>query len=157
SVAAYIFLRARWFVDDAGIQPRSLVFRQLPHVPWSAVTEIANGMQASAQGIFVRSRVGRPIFLSLGLEGLDVFAYFALAHASGAIASPTLRRSLEARAAALRPFAAMIVAPEIGDPAEAARARVRDNPFYVLGVSREASRAEVERAGQKLLALLGVN
>jgi len=157
SAAGFLFLRARWLVDEDGIQPHSLlVFRKLPHVPWSAVTEIAIGQQASLQGIFVRSRIGRPIFLSLGLDGLDAFAYFALAHAPGTIASPTLRRSLEARASALRPFSTMIVTPEIADPAESARQRVRDNPFYVLAVSREASRAEVERAGQKLLALLGV-
>jgi hypothetical protein len=32
----------------------------------------------------------------------------------------------------------------------------RGNPFFVLEVSPQASRAEVERAGQKLLALLEV-
>jgi hypothetical protein len=32
----------------------------------------------------------------------------------------------------------------------------RGNPFFVLEVSSQASRAEVERAGQKLLALLEV-
>jgi hypothetical protein len=34
------------------------------------------------------------------------------------------------------------------------RARVLDNPFYVLELAAECSRAEVERAGQKLLAML---
>ncbi len=34
------------------------------------------------------------------------------------------------------------------------RARVLDNPFYVLELAPECSRAEVERAGQKLLAML---
>lgn len=33
-------------------------------------------------------------------------------------------------------------------------ARLVDNPFYVLEVAPECSRAEVERAGQKLLAML---
>jgi hypothetical protein len=32
--------------------------------------------------------------------------------------------------------------------------RLRDNPFYVLGLAPDCSRAEVERAGQKLLAML---
>jgi hypothetical protein len=32
----------------------------------------------------------------------------------------------------------------------------RANPFFVLGVNTRASRAEVERAGQKLLGLLAV-
>ena len=32
----------------------------------------------------------------------------------------------------------------------------RGNPFFVLGVSTQASRAEVERAGQKLLGLLAL-
>jgi hypothetical protein len=32
----------------------------------------------------------------------------------------------------------------------------RANPFFVLGVGTRASRAEVERAGQKLLGLLAV-
>ena len=39
-----------------------------------------------------------------------------------------------------------------GDPL----AHWRSNPFFVLEISTEASRAEVERAGQKLLALLTV-
>lgn len=34
--------------------------------------------------------------------------------------------------------------------------RVTENPFYVLEVRPEASAMEVERAGQKLLAMLGV-
>ncbi len=34
------------------------------------------------------------------------------------------------------------------------RARVLDNPFYVLELGPECSRAEVERAGQKLLGML---
>src|SRR3981189_1335344 len=36
------------------------------------------------------------------------------------------------------------------------RAAWRGNPFLVLGVSTQASRAEVERAGQKLLGLLAL-
>lgn len=32
--------------------------------------------------------------------------------------------------------------------------RIRDNPFYVLGLRPSASRAEVEREGQKLLGML---
>lgn len=32
----------------------------------------------------------------------------------------------------------------------------RGNPFFVLGVDTHASRAEVERAGQKLIALLAL-
>jgi hypothetical protein len=32
--------------------------------------------------------------------------------------------------------------------------RIRDNPFYVLGLGPGASRAEIEREGQKLLAML---
>ncbi|CAN97818.1 MULTISPECIES: hypothetical protein [Sorangium] len=32
--------------------------------------------------------------------------------------------------------------------------RIRDNPFYVLGLRPSASRAEIEREGQKLLGML---
>jgi curved DNA-binding protein CbpA len=32
--------------------------------------------------------------------------------------------------------------------------RVRDNPFYVLGLRPDASRVEIEREGQKLLGML---
>lgn len=35
-----------------------------------------------------------------------------------------------------------------------ARARLEENPFYVLGVAPGASRAEFEQEGQKLLAML---
>ena len=34
------------------------------------------------------------------------------------------------------------------------QARLRDNPFYVLELAADCSRAEVERSGQKLLAML---
>jgi hypothetical protein len=34
------------------------------------------------------------------------------------------------------------------------RARVLDNPFFVLELGAECSRAEVERAGQRLLGML---
>jgi hypothetical protein len=34
------------------------------------------------------------------------------------------------------------------------QARLLDNPFYVLELAPDCSRAEVERAGQKLLAML---
>jgi hypothetical protein len=32
--------------------------------------------------------------------------------------------------------------------------KVRDNPFYVLGLRTDAARAEIEREGQKLLGML---
>lgn len=37
---------------------------------------------------------------------------------------------------------------------ESTSARLVDNPFYVLEVAPDCSRAEIERAGQKLLAML---
>ncbi|AUX47470.1 molecular chaperone DnaJ [Sorangium cellulosum] len=37
---------------------------------------------------------------------------------------------------------------------DAALGRIRDNPFYVLGLRPSASRAEIEREGQKLLGML---
>ncbi len=40
--------------------------------------------------------------------------------------------------------------------ADDARARWEDNPFFVLGIPPDAPRAEVERAAQKRLALLGI-
>ena len=36
------------------------------------------------------------------------------------------------------------------------RARIADNPFYVLELSPDCSRIEIERSGQKLLAMLEV-
>jgi hypothetical protein len=36
------------------------------------------------------------------------------------------------------------------------RRRILHNPFYVLGLSVQASRAEVEREGQKLLGMLAL-
>lgn len=40
------------------------------------------------------------------------------------------------------------------DAGRAARERLSQNPFYVLELRPECSRAEVERAGQKLLGML---
>ena len=36
------------------------------------------------------------------------------------------------------------------------RERFLENPFFVLGVGHDASRAEIERAGQRLLAELSI-
>jgi hypothetical protein len=36
------------------------------------------------------------------------------------------------------------------------RARFLENPFYVLGLTAEATRAEIEAEGQKLLAMLAL-
>lgn len=41
-----------------------------------------------------------------------------------------------------------------GVPAAEALARIRENPFYVLGLRPSAGRMEVEREGQKLLGML---
>ncbi len=40
------------------------------------------------------------------------------------------------------------------DPARAALARLRDNAFYVLELAPSCNRLDVERQGQKLLAML---
>jgi hypothetical protein len=44
--------------------------------------------------------------------------------------------------------------PAHGAPSDAAIERVRENPFYVLGLRPDATRGEVEREGQKLLGML---
>ncbi|MCC6551562.1 MAG: hypothetical protein IT372_00895 [Polyangiaceae bacterium] len=41
-----------------------------------------------------------------------------------------------------------------GGEAEGALGRIRDNPFYVLGLRPSAGRMEIEREGQKLLGML---
>ncbi len=45
---------------------------------------------------------------------------------------------------------------ESSAPTPAWQRRVRENPFYVLGVRPTAKRADIEREGQKLLGLLEV-
>jgi curved DNA-binding protein CbpA len=45
-------------------------------------------------------------------------------------------------------------APSGRPPPDAALERVRENPFYVLGLRPDATRAEIEREGQKLLGML---
>jgi hypothetical protein len=45
-------------------------------------------------------------------------------------------------------------APSPSSTDSSARGRLLGNPFYVLGLAPECSRAEIERAGQKLLAML---
>jgi hypothetical protein len=44
--------------------------------------------------------------------------------------------------------------PQTPGPAGTTLERVRDNPFYVLGLRPDATRAEIEREGQKLLGML---
>lgn len=44
--------------------------------------------------------------------------------------------------------------PHTAGPAGTALEKVRDNPFYVLGLRPDATRAAIEREGQKLLGML---
>jgi hypothetical protein len=47
--------------------------------------------------------------------------------------------------------------PDPSMSSDTSRARLIRNPFYVLELSPDCTRAEVERAGQKLLAMLELN
>lgn len=156
AVLAHVGLRAKMRVDPDGIVVRHAALRVVQRVRWTSIQTIEVTLSAGERGYMIRPVDGRLVFVSARLSGLDAFAYFALTCAPPESIAGAVRHSLEARARVYLPPREVVLVPEPVASSEAAIARLRDNPFYVLGVSAEQPRAEIERAGQKLLGLLGV-
>jgi len=152
AASAVFVLRPVAYVDERGIERRTPL-RKRTFVPWSQVTAVvANGPAFTVVG-----GPGGPLTLGFTLDGLDVFSYFVLTRVpEGRVTNDVLRRALAHRARRLRPLPAYALAPEPIDAAADPRERWRENPFFVLGLSPECSRADVERSGQKLLGLLAI-
>ncbi len=151
----YAILRTRWWVDENGLTPKNAWFAKVAPIAWGDVVSIA--VRPKPLGYVVWAREGRRCVVSSRFGNLDVFAYFALTRAPGSPSTDAVRRALELEARRFLPSPEFTLVPEPREASEMAVARLRDNPFYVLAVRPDAARAEVERAGQKLLALLGVN
>lgn len=146
---ALIAFRPIWHVDARRIERR---FWKRRHHTWDEITAI------DVEGLVfvVTCSSGPPLRIGRGLTGIDVFAYFVLTRVPGAIGTDVAHRHLTRCARRLRPIPPLAIAPEPPDPRDEASSRWRENPFFVLGLTPECSRADVERAGQKLLGLLAI-
>jgi hypothetical protein len=150
---AWLVVRARFWIDAHGIVSRA-PFGKRPSIAWADVTEVASD---PATGGYVIRASGTSVVVQGTLGGLDELAALILAHVPApSVQSDAVRRTLEIRAQRFAPRLDFGCPVEPGEPAALALARWRDNPFYVLGVAPDASRADVERAGRKLLGLLEI-
>jgi hypothetical protein len=151
---AVLLAFANWRVDHQGLTRLTPLTRRRS-IAWSDVTLIYEG---SPGNFVLRGRFGT-VAVPGELEGIRDFYRLALAHAPASTFSELARLSVERRLGLRPDFTAVPVdAPEPVDPGRReAIARWQENPFFVLGLSPECSRAEVERAGQKLLALLAID
>jgi hypothetical protein len=149
----WFMLRPRFWVDARGIASRA-PFGKRTSIAWADVTEVA---AEPATGGYVIRASGTHLVVLGGLEGLDALASLVLTHVpASSLRSDAIRRSLEIRAQRFAPRLDFACPAEPTEPATLALAQWRDNPFYVLGVAPDASRADVERAGRKLLGLLEI-
>jgi hypothetical protein len=146
-------IRARFWIDAHGIASRA-PFGKRPSIAWADVTEVA---AEPASGGYVIRGAGVNIVLTGTLDGLDALAALVLTHVPAAsVKSDAVRRSLELRAHRFAPRLDFPCPVEPAEPAREAAARRRSNPFYVLGLPTDCARADVERAGRKLLGLLEI-
>jgi hypothetical protein len=147
-LGAQIFF-ARWRVDDEGIRDATPLRKQT-RIAWSEITWMRRGMAT----IVIGGRYGTSLQIPKDLTGIEELRRLALLHVPRASISDDLLHSFDESTA---PRAIPVDAPEpVELPQSDPTTRWRDNPFFVLGLSPECSRADVERTGQKLLALLAV-
>jgi hypothetical protein len=150
-----IMFFARWRVDEHGIERLTPLTRRM-RIAWSDVVWIRRGGMGS---LIVAGRYGTTVQVPVGLTGMDELRRLAIAHVADDSISDDVLRSFDARSGESRgPRAVPVDAPEPADlPHKDPVVRWRENPFFVLDLTPECSRADVERAGQKLLALLAID
>ncbi|WP_394848622.1 hypothetical protein LZC95_14325 [Pendulispora brunnea] len=139
-------------VDEDGLE-EVLVLRKPTRHAWNEVMRI----HSNAWMFVISWRSGRATVIPLARRGLDVFADFVLTRVPPTcIPSDVTLRRLTYFARRRRRILPHAFAPEPPDPVREIALRWRDNPFAVLGLAPDCSRADVERAGQKLLGLLAL-
>jgi hypothetical protein len=146
--------RNRWVIDGAGIE-RRFPLRKRDRVGWNDVLSV--GFEHRRGGLVIGRLRLPPFEISASMTGRDELCGMVLRHAPAAALTESLKKTLASRAAA-EPLST-VIPPDAPDPLavrEDATSRWRDNPFFVLGLTPECSRADVERTGQKLLALLAI-
>jgi hypothetical protein len=163
---------ARWRVDDEGIEDLTPL-RRRTRIAWEDVA----WMRRAFSNVLIAGRSGRNLAVPVWLAGFDEFRRLVLAHVPASSISDNMRYTLRPQDRVVPEWSISgdpryaspperhassrsipVDAPEpILVPQDAPAARWRDNPFFLLGLEPECSRAEVERTGQKLLALLAVN
>jgi hypothetical protein len=145
---------AKWRVGDDGLERRTPLLPK-KRIPWDDVAQVYEGFE---QGVILRHGFGREVHFSpRSFVGLPALRWRVLALAPKTALTDAVRAVLEKRLReppGARVLPVRAAAPK--EPANDAPARWRQNPFFVLGLSPECSRADVERTGQKLLALLAI-
>jgi hypothetical protein len=159
----------KWRVGDDGLE-RLTPLRARLFIPWGDVTFVGESVDG---GILVRRGLDHPVLVSHMLLGLNDLRRRVLERAPVAAVSEETRDVFlghieRARIHDPPPEVAPTSGPYRQGPSdrEAAApvarkddpaARWRENPFFVLGLPPECTRADVERTGQKLLALLAID
>jgi hypothetical protein len=152
---AWVTGMAKWSIDDDGIQRLTPL---TPHtrLRWGEVVSVHE--QSLGNLTFGRGYGRLAIQVPNGLAGMETLIRVVLARCPASAFSDATRRSLEKRIGAAPPVTMIPVdAPEpVVQPRGDAVARWKTNPFFALGLDPKCSQADVERAGQKLLALLAI-
>jgi hypothetical protein len=145
---------AKWRIGDDGLE-RLTPLLPRKRIPWDDVAQVYEGFE---QGVILRHGFGRAVHFSpRSFVGVAALRWRVLARAPATALSDAVRAVFETRLREPPGAPVPPVRPAVPkEIASDAPARWRQNPFFVLGLSPECSRADVERTGQKLLALLAI-
>ena len=147
-----------WRAAELGIE-RRFWLRPPSRIEWNDLAAVE--LEPSLGNVVLRSKTGERFEVSVRMQGANELAGLVVERAKPDVMSEAVRATLERRFRRRRSIPMAI--PLVVDVADApggrddARGRWRENPFFLLGLSPECSGAEVERAGQKLLALLAID
>ena len=145
----------QWRAAERGIE-RRFWLRPPSRIDWNDLAAVE--LEPSLGNVVLRSKTGERFEVSFRMEGASELAGLVVLRAGPDVMTEAVRATLERRFR--RRVSIPMALPLVADaPAarDAAASRWRENPFFMLGLSPECSRADAERAGQKLLALLAID
>ena len=142
-----------WRIDERALE-RVTPFTKRAHLPWDAITAITLQPNGS---LLLRGTSGDTILLPRLARHRRLWQLVLERAPSAALNESTRLFLSHGGNVPTGATSVPVHAPEESETAPSDRVRRwRENPFFVLGLSPECSQVEVERAGQKLLAMLGI-
>jgi hypothetical protein len=143
----------RWRIDERALE-RVTPFTKRARVPWRDITAIIAQENGS---LLIRGTSGDTLLLPRLARHRDLWRLVLERAPRAALGDGTRRFLSQGADVGAETTSVPVHAPEENGTGAPDRARRwRENPFFVLALSPECSQVEVERAGQKLLAMLAI-
>ena len=151
--AGALIALVEWRVDEEGLE-RVTPLAKRARIRWRDITAIT--LQAGG-GLVLRDVYGKTTVLPQLARHRDLWRLVLERAPAAALSDGTRRLLIYGATVPTETTSVPVHAPEEATASAPDRARRwRENPFFVLALSPECSQVEVERAGQKLLAMLAI-